>query len=75
MATSTVRAARAQQLQQLLSQLAAAPDSAQLASEGTYSKLRQLRMQQPTSSVELCVLLASALQNGLQLLQQAVDQQ
>lgn len=63
------------QLQQLLSQLSAAPDLAQFDSADTYSKLRQLAKQHSASNTELLLLQSSALRNGLQLLQQAMEQQ
>lgn len=69
MATTTARKSRLHQLQQLLSQLSAAPDLAQFDSADTYSKLRQLAKQHSASNTELLLLQSSALRNGLQLLQ------
>jgi hypothetical protein len=75
MATATARTSKAQQFQQLLSDLAAAPDLAQYRSADVYSRLMQLKKHQPASSVELLLLLASVLQKGLQLLHSALEQQ
>jgi hypothetical protein len=73
MSSASTTSAKAQQLQQLLLLLGAAPDLAILSSR--YCRVKQRRMQRQGSSAELLLLVAAALSNGLQHIQPLLQTQ
>jgi hypothetical protein len=76
MSSASATSAKAQQLQQLLAQLSAAPDLSMFSSKYC-SRVKQLRVhvQRPDISTELLLLVARTLSNGLQHLEPLLQTQ